>query len=138
MAPAATWKKARRAAWTGLRKGEIGSLTTRSLNLDGDPPRVTVAARFSKHRREDRQVLHPELGIAGDTTESVVAAETTFPHELAVVHFWPGVLRDNPACVQVLRGRTGDRSDPGHSRLHLEGAKAVCRFDRICEPASER
>jgi integrase len=49
------------AAWTGFRKGEIGSLTLRSLRLDDDPPTATVAACFSKHRREDTQVLHPEL-----------------------------------------------------------------------------
>jgi hypothetical protein len=30
------------AAWTGVRKGEIGSLTRRSLNLDGNPPTATV------------------------------------------------------------------------------------------------
>ena len=49
------------AAWTGFRKGEIGSLTLRSLRLDDDPPTATVAACYSKHRREDTQVLHPEL-----------------------------------------------------------------------------
>lgn len=49
------------AAWTGFRKGEIGSLTLRSLRLDDNPPTATVAACFSKHRREDTQVLHPEL-----------------------------------------------------------------------------
>lgn len=49
------------AAWTGFRKGEIGSLTLRSLRLDDDPPTATVAACYSKHRREDAQVLHPEL-----------------------------------------------------------------------------
>ena len=49
------------AAWTGFRKGEIGSLTLRSLDLDADPPTATVAASFSKRRREDTQVLHPEL-----------------------------------------------------------------------------
>jgi hypothetical protein len=32
------------AAWTGFRKGEIGSLTLRSLNLDGNPPTATVLA----------------------------------------------------------------------------------------------
>ena len=31
------------AAWTGFRKGEIGSLTLRSLQLDDDPPTATVA-----------------------------------------------------------------------------------------------
>jgi integrase len=49
------------ASWTGFRKGEIGSLTLRSLRLDDDPPTATVAASFSKRRREDSQILHPEL-----------------------------------------------------------------------------
>lgn len=49
------------AAWTGFRKGEIGSLTLRSLRLDADPPTATVAACYSKRRREDRQVLHVEV-----------------------------------------------------------------------------
>lgn len=48
------------ASWTGFRKGEIGSLTLRSLRLDADPPTATVAACYSKRRREDTQVLHPE------------------------------------------------------------------------------
>jgi integrase len=49
------------AAWTGFRRGELGSLTPRSLDLDGTPPTATVAAGFSKRRRQDTQVLHPEL-----------------------------------------------------------------------------
>ena len=49
------------AAWTGFRRGELGSLTLTSLRLDDDPPTATVAACCSKHRREDTQVLHPEL-----------------------------------------------------------------------------
>ncbi len=49
------------AAWTGFRKGELGSLTLRSLRLDDDPPTATVAACYSKRRREDTQVLHPEV-----------------------------------------------------------------------------
>ncbi|MFM9115029.1 MAG: hypothetical protein ACKOU6_02580, partial [Planctomycetota bacterium] len=49
------------AAWTGFRKGEIGSLTRASLELDSDPPVATVDACFSKRRRLDKQVLHPDL-----------------------------------------------------------------------------
>jgi integrase/recombinase XerD len=49
------------AAWTGLRRGEIGSLTLRNFRLDTDPPTVTVEAAYSKHRREDVQVLHLNL-----------------------------------------------------------------------------
>jgi len=49
------------AAWTGFRKGEIGSLTEDSFHLDADPPTATVAAAYSKRRREDSQILHPEV-----------------------------------------------------------------------------
>lgn len=49
------------AAWTGYRKGEIGSLTKASISLDTDPPTVTVEAAFSKRRRRDTQVIHPEV-----------------------------------------------------------------------------
>ena len=49
------------AAWTGFRRGEIGSLTLRSFNLNSSPPTVTVEAAYSKHRREDIQVLHPDI-----------------------------------------------------------------------------
>ena len=49
------------AAWTGFRKGEIGSLTLRSFRLDDQPPTATVAACYSKHKRQDIQVLHSEV-----------------------------------------------------------------------------
>lgn len=49
------------ASWTGFRKGEIGSLTLGSLQLDDDPPTATVAACYSKRKREDTQILHPEV-----------------------------------------------------------------------------
>lgn len=49
------------AAWTGFRKGEIGSLTKNSLRLDDDPPTATVDACYSKRRREDAQILHPDV-----------------------------------------------------------------------------
>jgi integrase len=31
------------------------------LDLEADPPTATVAACYSKHRRRDTQILHPEL-----------------------------------------------------------------------------
>ena len=49
------------AAWTGFRRGELGSLTLRSFNLDSATPTVTVEAGYSKHRRQDVQVLHPDI-----------------------------------------------------------------------------
>ena len=49
------------AAGTGFRKGEIGSLTLRSFDLESEPCTVTVQAAFSKRRRKDVQVMHPKL-----------------------------------------------------------------------------
>ena len=49
------------AAWTGFRKGETGSLTVRSFDLDSEVCTATVTAAFSKRRREDTQILHPYL-----------------------------------------------------------------------------
>jgi len=49
------------AAWTGYRKSELGSLTPASLQLDANPPTATIEASYSKRRRMDTQVLHPEL-----------------------------------------------------------------------------
>ena len=49
------------AGWTGFRKGEIGSLTLRSFQLDGDPATATVGACYSKRKRQDTQILHTEV-----------------------------------------------------------------------------
>jgi integrase len=49
------------AAWTGFRTGEVGSLTLRSFRLDDDPPTATLAACFSKRKRQDTQILHPQV-----------------------------------------------------------------------------
>ena len=49
------------SAWTGYRRSEIGSLTKRSLRLDDDPPTITVAAAYSKRKRQDTQVLHHDV-----------------------------------------------------------------------------
>jgi integrase len=49
---------------TGLRAGELRSLTRASFRLEGDQPTVTVAAAYSKRRREDVQPLKPALAVA--------------------------------------------------------------------------
>jgi integrase len=46
---------------SGLRQGELRSLTRESFNLDGTPATVTVLAGYSKRRREDTLPLRPEL-----------------------------------------------------------------------------
>lgn len=49
---------------TGLRAAELRSLTVGSFKLDAETPTVTVAAGYSKRRREDTQPLH--RGLADD------------------------------------------------------------------------
>lgn len=49
------------AAWTGFRRGELGSLTLCSFDFQADPATVTVEANYSKRRRRDIQILHPDL-----------------------------------------------------------------------------
>jgi len=49
------------AAYTGFRKSELGSLTLRSFRLDSEPCTVTIQAAYSKRRREDVQIMHPDL-----------------------------------------------------------------------------
>ncbi len=49
------------ATMTGLRASELASLTLASFDLTADPPTVTLAAGYSKHRREDVLPLHSDL-----------------------------------------------------------------------------
>jgi len=51
----------RAAIGTGLRAGELASLTPRSFDLDADPPTVTVEAAYSKRRRRDVQPFRSDL-----------------------------------------------------------------------------
>ncbi len=65
---------------TGLRRKELGSLTSRSFNLDGNPPTLTVAATASKHRKEDVLPLHPELAkMLHDWLKELRPGEKLFP-----------------------------------------------------------
>ena len=46
------------AAWTGLRRRELASLTSRSLKLDQESPVVIVEAGYAKNGRRDQIPLH--------------------------------------------------------------------------------
>lgn len=46
---------------TGLRKGEIASLTPANFKLDAERPTLTVAAKHSKRRKKDTLPLHADL-----------------------------------------------------------------------------
>ena len=56
----------RLAVETGLRSGELRSLTRASLHL-GDAPTVTVKAAYAKNRREDTLPLRPETAAVLNT-----------------------------------------------------------------------
>jgi integrase len=62
----------RLAVETGLRAGELRSLTRASFDLDADPTTVTVEAAYSKHRRQDTIPLRPELA---ETLRSFLATK---------------------------------------------------------------
>lgn len=49
------------ATWTGYRRGELGSLTLQSFDLNAEPPLVSVAAAYSKRRQHDSIPLHPAV-----------------------------------------------------------------------------
>ena len=49
------------AAYTGLRAGELASLSEASLELESKVPTAAVAAAYSKRRRRDEQPLRPDL-----------------------------------------------------------------------------
>ena len=49
---------------SGLRAGELRSLTRASFDLDADPATVTVRAAYSKHRRDDVLPLRPAMAAA--------------------------------------------------------------------------
>jgi integrase len=77
----------RLAVETGLRAGELASLTPASFNLnDRGSATVTVAAAYSKHRREDVLPLRPDL--ANEMVAYVAARPATdrlfhVPHKSA-------------------------------------------------------
>ncbi len=49
------------AAWTGLRRKELGSLTLNHIFLDAPVPYLTVPAAYSKRKRDDVLYLHEGL-----------------------------------------------------------------------------
>ncbi len=68
----------RLAAETGLRRGELESLTRSSFNLNPKAPTVTVEAGYSKHRRQD------VLPLRVDTAAELAATMAhKLPHALA-------------------------------------------------------
>ena len=65
---------------TGLRKGELASLTPRSFDLDAPQPTLTVEASASKHRKKDTLPLHCDLVLmVREWTKGMEIDEVLFP-----------------------------------------------------------
>ncbi len=79
---------------TGLRRGELASLTPSSFDLGSIPPTVTVQAGASKHRRKDVLPLHPDLVLVlGKWLQGANKDEPLFP-KLANRKAWLMVKKD--------------------------------------------
>ncbi len=69
----------RLAAGSGLRVGELASLTPESFDLDDDPPTVTVQAAYSKRKRTDVQPIRNDLAeLLSDWLKSKAADNRVF------------------------------------------------------------
>ncbi len=80
--------------YTGLRRGEIASLTPSSFQLGGDQPTLTVEAACSKHRRRDVLPLHQDLvTLLRPWLKTLDAEELLFP-QLAKRRTWLMVKKD--------------------------------------------
>ncbi len=87
----------RLATFTGLRAGELASLTESSFDLSANPPIVTLEAAYSKHRRKDVLPLHPNLA---DSLQKWLAARR---------------MRMQPTTIKLTSARraTSERLFPG-------------------------
>ncbi|HEX5104775.1 MAG TPA: site-specific integrase, partial [Pirellulaceae bacterium] len=69
------------AVGTGFRASELRSLTPGSFDLDGNPATVTVAAAYSKRRRDDVQPISRSLaGLIRSWLEGKESDERLFAH----------------------------------------------------------
>ena len=80
------------ATMTGFRASELSSLTTSSLDLEGDPATITVQAGYSKRRRTDTRPLRADLALMlGDWIQARRQAEaaTSSQEEASILAFDP-------------------------------------------------
>ena len=100
---------------TGLRKGELASLTPASFALDAAQPTVTVQAGASKHRRKDVLPLHPELVIMLRDWTADLAIDQPLFAKLASRKTWLMVKKD------LERVGIAYRTDAGIADFHAAG-----------------
>jgi site-specific recombinase XerD len=103
------------AIQTGLRSGELRSLTRGKLNLTAKPPFVLAAANSTKNKKQARQYIQPELAAELlELVEHKKAGDPVFalPHESTIVDMiredidrarkcWLDTIEDNQARIEA-------------------------------------
>ncbi len=78
------------AVCTGIRVSELASITPESLRLEDDVPTITVAAGYSKHRKEDVQPIPPAIAARLKNWLAENPVQSRRP-------LWPGRWRERAA-----------------------------------------
>lgn len=124
------------ATETGLRAGELRSLTRASFDLAGEPATVTVAAAYSKHRRADTLPLRTDTAaklVEFFSTKTPDAPAFTMPPADALA----GVMRKDLADARdawIADAPTPDeRAERGKSSFlrYRDGAGRVADFHSL-------
>ncbi len=104
---------------TGLRAGELASLTRASLDLAGSPATVTIAARSAKNRKTRVLPLHPD---AADLLRAFVSG---YPFDEAPL--WPGRWGAHAArMVRADLEAAGIPLEVGGQRLDFHALRHSC------------
>lgn len=114
------------AAETGLRAGELRSLTAGSFDLDAKPPTVKVLAGYSKHRTED-------VGVMKRSTADLLAKHLAAKMPIAAALRMPGrrmlpvVLKKDLASA---RQQWLDSAPDAKTRTEMEKTDFLAYKDR--------
>jgi site-specific recombinase XerD len=121
------------AGYTGYRRNEIGSVAARSFDFATDPPTMTVAAGYSKRRREDVLPLRvdfaerieafiagkrklkadkPLLAVQGKRTAEMIAKDLAAARAL-----WIDEAKDDPAERKRREKSTFLAAEDEHGRV---------------------
>jgi integrase len=127
---------------TGLRANELRSLTRSSFHLDPDSPTVTVAAGYSKRRRQDtlplRKALTAELR-AHLTSKLPAAPAFNVPCKETLSNVYKSDIRAAGIAYRDEEGRVADFHSLRHtfitnlarSGVHPKAAQALARHSTI-------
>ena len=111
----------RLAIETGLRQGEIRSLTRASLRLEGENPHVLVEAKDAKNKRAARQYVRP--GLAADLRQHakrLMPGSRLFANMPRRTHLARIIRADVEAARQAWIAEAGSDADLMRQRLESD------------------